>query len=139
MANLEIEGRIIQKMPVQSGQGARGPWARQDFVLEYQDGSFPVQACFSAWSEEKVKDLDRYQVGDPVKVSFSIRAREYGGRWYNDLRVWKFSAPGSAPAAPAAPAAAPAAPAPAAFAPAPTLEDMPGEFVDENGNEDLPF
>ena len=136
MANLEIEGRIISKLPVQSGQGARGPWARQDFVLEYQDGSFPVQACFSAWSEEKVHDLDRYQVGDTVKVSFSIRAREYGGRWYNDLRVWKFAAPGSAPAAPAAPAAAPEAPA---FAPAPTLEDMPGDFVDENGNEDLPF
>jgi len=143
MANLEIEGRIIRKLPVQSGQGARGAWSRQDFVLEYQDGNFPAQACFTAWSEDKVRDLERFQVGDPVKVSFNVRAREYGGRWYNDLRVWKLGAPGAA--APAAPAAAPEAPAygasaaPASYAPAPTLDDLPADFVDENGNEDLPF
>ena len=92
MANLEIEGRISQKFPVQSGQSARGLWEKQDFVLEYQDGNFPASACFTAFGSDKVKELAPFKVGDAVKVAFNLRGREYNGRWYNDLRVWKVTA-----------------------------------------------
>ena len=135
---LEIEGTLAQKLPVQSGNSARGPWAKQEFILEYPDGNFTAKACFTAWGQDKVQDLDKYQVGDKVKVSFNLKSREYNGRWYNDLQIWKI-APAGAPAAPAQPAAQaqPAPQAPAwAPAPAPTLEDMP---ADSEGEEDLPF
>ena len=138
MANLEIEGKISLKLPVQSGQSARGLWERQDFVLEYQDGNFPTSVCFTAWGSDKVKDLGQFQVGDAVKVAFNVRGREYNGKWYNDLQIWKL-APAGAPAAPAAPAVSAAAPAamPSAFdAPAPTLDDMPPEDLSD---DDLPF
>ena len=141
---LELEGKIKTKLPVQSGTRARGAWARQDFVVEYQDGSYPAEACFSAWGQDKVDDLARFQAGDAVKVSFNVKAREFNGRWYNDLRVWRVTAAGDAQAAPAAPAApayqAPAYQAPAApayQAPAPTIDDMP---IDLGVGEDaLPF
>ena len=81
---LEIEGTLAQKLPVQSGSSARGPWAKQEFVLEFPDGNFTAKACFTAWGQEKVQDLDKYQVGDKVKVSFNLKSREYNGRWYND-------------------------------------------------------
>ena len=136
---LEIEGTLSQKLPVQSGSSARGPWAKQEFILEYPDGNFTAKACFTAWGQEKVQDLDKYQVGDKVKVSFNLKSREYNGRWYNDLQIWKIAPAGAQPAAPAQPApqARPAAQAPAyPQAPAPTLEDMP---ADSDGAEDLPF
>ena len=137
---LEIEGTLAQKLPVQSGSSARGPWAKQEFILEYPDGNFTAKACFTAWGQEKVQDLDKYQVGDKVKVSFNLKSREYNGRWYNDLQIWKIAPAGAAaqpaPAQPAPPAR-PAAQAPAwQQAPAPTLEDMP---ADSDGAEDLPF
>ena len=137
---LEIEGTLAQKLPVQSGSSARGPWTKQEFILEFPDGNFTAKACFLAWGQEKVQDLGKYQVGDKVKVSFNLKSREYNGRWYNDLQIWKI-APAGAPAqaAPAQPApqARPAAQAPAwQQAPAPTLEDMP---ADSEGEEDLPF
>ena len=137
---LEIEGTLAQKLPVQSGNSARGPWAKQEFILEYPDGNFTAKACFTAWGQEKVQDLDKYQVGDKVKVSFNLKSREYNGRWYNDLQIWKIAPAGAAaqpaPAQPA-PQARPAAQAPAwQQAPAPTLEDMP---ADSDGAEDLPF
>jgi len=138
MATLELEGKITQKLAAQSGQSARGTWARQDFVLEYMDGSYPTNASFTAWGQDKVAELAKFQVGDAVKVSFNIRGREYNGRWYNDLRIWRITAAGASAPAPAAPAApsynAPAAPA----APAPTIEDMPVDFSGDNG-DDLPF
>lgn len=138
---LELEGKLKTKLPVQSGTSARGSWARQDFVVEYQDGNYPAEACFSAWGQDKVDDLARFQAGDAVKVSFNVKAREYNGRWYNDLRVWRITAAGdpqAAPAAPAAPAYQAAAPAaPAYQAPAPTIDDMPIDLgVVE---DDLPF
>ena len=137
---LEIEGTLAQKLPVQSGNSARGPWAKQEFILEFPDGNFTAKACFTAWGQEKVQDLGKYQVGDKIKVSFNLKSREYNGRWYNDLQIWKIAPAGAAaqpaPAQPA-PQARPAAQAPAwQQAPAPTLEDMP---ADSEGAEDLPF
>jgi hypothetical protein len=136
---LEIEGTLAQKLPVQSGNSARGPWAKQEFILEFPDGNFTAKACFTAWGQEKVQDLGKYQVGDKVKVSFNLKSREYNGRWYNDLQIWKIAPAGAQPAAPAQPApqARSFAQAPAyQQAPAPTLEDMP---ADSEGAEDLPF
>ena len=77
---LEIEGTLAQKLPVQSGNSARGPWAKQEFILEFPDGNFTAKACFTAWGQEKVQDLGKYQVGDKVKVSFNLKSREYNGR-----------------------------------------------------------
>lgn len=134
---LELEGTIRQRMGIQSGTSARGAWAKQEFVLEFPDGNFTSQVCFTAFGQDKVNELAKYQDGDKVKVSFNIRSREYNGRWYNDLQVWRIAPAGQA--APTAPASAPAyeAPvynAPMQQAPAPTLDDMPGESED-----DLPF
>ena len=132
---LELEGTIRQKMGVQSGTSARGPWAKQEFVVDFPDGNFTSQACFTAWGQDKVQELDKYQVGDRVKVSFNLKSREFNGRWYNDLQIWRIAPAGETqPAVPAY--AQPAAPAPAGNqAPAPTLDDMPADTSDD----DMPF
>ena len=86
---LELEGKIARKMNVQSGTTARGAWSKQEFVFEYQEGNFPSQVCMHVWGDDKVKELDKYQVGDKVKVSFNLSSREYNGRWYTDVRAWR--------------------------------------------------
>ena len=150
MANLEIEGRLVRKLDVQSGRSARGDWSKQEFIVEYQEGSFPSSVCFNVWGADKVRDLERFQTGDEIRVSFNPSSREYNGRWYTDLRAWRIvpagqqAQPGSAPAYGPAPAPAygsgyaprGAQDVPAGFgpsAPAPTVEDLPG------GDDDLPF
>ncbi|MBP5217791.1 MAG: DUF3127 domain-containing protein [Bacteroidales bacterium] len=125
MAALELEGKIKQKLSRQSGQSSRGAWEKQEFILEYQDGNYPADVMVTAFGSDKVADLDRYQVGDAVKVSFNLRAREYNGRWYNDVRLWKISPAGQNTAVQA----------PAPQAPAPGIDDMPAD-IPEN---DLPF
>ena len=131
---LELEGTLRQKMLVQSGASARGQWMKQEFILEYPDGNFTAQAFFTAFGQDKVAELDKYQVGDRIRVSFNVKSREFNGRWYNDLQIWRI-APASQ-AAPAAPAAASApVPPPPPSAPAPTLDDMPADLPED----DLPF
>ena len=95
---MELEGRIARKMNVQTGTSARGAWAKQEFIFEYQEGNFPSQVCMNVWGEDKVKELERHQVGDRVKVAFNLSSREYNGRWYTDVRAWRIESVGSAPA-----------------------------------------
>ena len=138
---LELEGTLRQKLPVQSGQSARGNWAKQEFILEFPDGNFTSQACFTAWGQDKVAELDKYQAGDRIKVSFNLKSREYNGRWYNDLQIWRLSPAGDGTSAGAAAPSYPdrtgySAPGqPAYEAPAPTLDDMPAGGPED----DLPF
>lgn len=131
---LELEGTLRQKLGVQSGTSARGAWAKQEFILEFPDGNYTSQACFTAWGQEKVAELDKYQAGDRVKVSFNLKSREYNGRWYNDLQIWRIAPAAQAPAAPVAASAVPEAPV--YEAPAYTLEDLP---ADGDAADDLPF
>ena len=131
---LELEGTLRQKMLVQSGASARGQWMKQEFILEYPDGNFTAQAFFTAFGQDKVAELDKYQVGDRIRVSFNVKSREFNGRWYTDLQIWRIAPAGQAQAAPA-PAAEPVPPPPAPAAPAPTLDDMPADLP----VDDLPF
>ena len=119
MSNLEVTGKIFKKLDRRSGTSARGEWISQDFVLEFQDGSFPTNICFSAWGKDKVAELDGFREGDTVTVAFNIRGREYNGKWYNDLRAWKISS--VTPSQPQAPA--------------PSMDDMQTSIPED----DLPF
>ena len=131
---LEIEGRIARKLNVQTGTSSRGAWSKQEFVIEYQEGNFPTQLCMNVWGDDKVRELDKYQVGDKVKISFNLSSREYNGRWYTDVRAWRIepagqTQPSSAPEAYGHPAAG------SQTAPMPTIDDLPGD----NSEDDLPF
>lgn len=126
---LELEGRIARKLPVQQGTSARGAWAKQEFIFEYQEGNFPSQICMNVWGEDKVRDLEKYQVGDKVKISFNLSSREYNGRWYTDVRAWRIEPAGAVQPAQQYAHAAPAT------APMPTADDMSTPLSDD----DLPF
>ncbi len=131
---LELEGRIARKLNVQTGTSARGAWAKQEFIFEYQEGNFPTQVCMNVWGDEKVKDLEKYQVGDKVKVSFNLSSREYNGRWYTDVRAWRIEPAGAAaPSYDAAPAPMHSS-APVQSVPLPSADDMSSPIDD-----DLPF
>jgi len=83
----EISGKVIQLLPEQSGTGKNGKWLRQDFVIETEE-QFPKKVCFAAWGD-KVSQVNALQSGTRIKVSFNIESREYNGKWYTDLRIWK--------------------------------------------------
>ena len=135
---MELEGRIARKLNVQTGTSARGTWAKQEFIFEYQEGNFPSQVCMNVWGDDKVKELEKYQVGDKVKISFNLSSREYNGRWYTDVRAWRIEPAGASPAPQqggydyAQSAGAYSAPT---GAPLPSADDMSSPLSDD----DLPF
>ncbi|MBA4851176.1 DUF3127 domain-containing protein [Emticicia sp. BO119] len=94
---MEITGRIIQLLPLQTGQGKNGVWKKQDFVIE-TEGQYPKKVCISAWGDKVSEQM--LVVGKEVNVSFDIESREFNGRWYTDVRAWKVEEAGGAPVEP---------------------------------------
>ncbi|MEN6619074.1 MAG: DUF3127 domain-containing protein [Rikenellaceae bacterium] len=85
---LEITGKLIKKLPQQSGTSTKGEWKKQEFIIETQE-SFPRKICMNVWGAEKVDELTGYGEGEHLKVSVNIESREFNQRWYTDVRAWK--------------------------------------------------
>lgn len=84
---MEIKGKIIQVLPLQSGTSKQGnPWKKQEYILETLD-SYPNKIKFDLFGDK----VDQYpmQTGDIVTISFDIESREFNGRWYTDIHAWK--------------------------------------------------
>ena len=98
---MKIDGKVVHILDEQNGEGRRGPWRKQDFVVEIP-GEYPKPVCCTMWGD----NIDKFalQVGDDVSVSIDIKSREYNGRWYTDVTAWKLdkraavTAPSSPPA-----------------------------------------
>ena len=90
---LELSGKVIAILPEQTGSGKNGVWVRQDFIVETSE-QYPKKICFSAWGDKAaiVKNLN---AGATVKVAFNAESREFNGRWYTDLRIWKLETSGT--------------------------------------------
>lgn len=87
MEALILEGKILQKNQLQQGESSRGPWKKQDFVIETTE-QYPKKVCISAWGE-KVDELKSYNENTMVKVAVNIESREYNQKWYTDIKAWK--------------------------------------------------
>ena len=85
---MEITGKIIAVLPERGGVSKTGnEWKMQEYVLETHE-QFPKKLCFNVFGADKIAQFN-IQAGDELTVSFDINAREYNGRWYNDIRAWR--------------------------------------------------
>ncbi len=83
---MELAGKITQVLPEKSGTSARGPWRKQEYVIEIP-GDYPKQVCFMVWGD-KIDQL-RIAEGEELTVHFDLESREYNGRWYTDVKAWR--------------------------------------------------
>lgn len=85
---LEINGKLIQKLELQSGMSKTGSsWQKQEFVIE-TDEQYPKKVCVNLWGD-KIDMLSAINIGDKVTLSFNLESREYNGKWYTDVKAWK--------------------------------------------------
>lgn len=86
---MEIQGKIIAALEPRGGVSARtgNNWKMQEFVLETME-QYPRRMVFNVFGEDRLREFN-IQVGEVMTVSFDINAREYNGRWFNDIRAWR--------------------------------------------------
>ena len=117
---MEIQGKIIQLLPEQSGEGRNGTWRKREYILETQD-QYPKKVCFNLWGDKI--DQNPVKEGDSVKVFFDVESREFNGRWYTDVKGWKIETQTTT----------------ASASDLPPLPDAPPMDAPPPGEDDLPF
>lgn len=85
---MELTGKIIAVMEAKSGISQRtgNPWMTQEYVIEVP-GTYPRRCMFNIFGEDRIKQFN-IKVGEELTVQFDIDAREYNGKWYNDIRAY---------------------------------------------------
>ena len=90
MAIIKERGTIAVLGEVQSGTSQQGnPWYRQTIVVDVAgfNGSYRKVALQA--SGNVVGDLDGAAIGDKVEISYQVTAREWNGKWYNNVDLFK--------------------------------------------------
>lgn len=83
---MEVKGRIFQIIDPVTGESTKGPWKKQEFVIETMD-QYPKKVCFTVWNDKI--PLSTLTPNSILTVFFNAESREYNGRWYTDLSAWK--------------------------------------------------
>lgn len=123
---MEIEGVVFKVLPPVRGTSAKGEWVRQEIIFD-QPGDFNRKVCISFWGD-KANDAASYKEGEAMTLSVNAESREFNGKWYTSLQVWK--------------AVRKSADAPAAAAPMPDFPPLATEEAapyKESEADDLPF
>ena len=83
---MEIKGKLIKIMPTQQGTSQTGKvWQKRDFVIETQD-RYPKNVAITAMGD-LINEIP--SVGSNVTAHINIESREYNGRWYTNVTLWK--------------------------------------------------
>lgn len=84
---MDINGKIIQFIGEQSGTSKAGnPWKKKEWVLETFD-NYPKKVKFHIFGDRS--DTINLEVGKDYTLSFDIESREFNGRWYTDISVYR--------------------------------------------------
>lgn len=85
---MEITGKVVKVLPLQSGQGRNGEWKKQEVILETQS-QYPKKVCITLWGDK----IEQYGIGEGelITASIDLESREFNGRWYTDVRAWKIN------------------------------------------------
>ena len=85
---MQFKGIIKEALPVVTGQGARGQWVKQGFVLEYESGQYPKSIAFDVFGDEKLQKF-RISVGDELICDIDFKAlKGRNGNTFNSVDCW---------------------------------------------------
>lgn len=89
---MEFKGRIERLLPIRKGVRNDGTeWHSQEFVFEYYEHEtdwYSNKVMLSVMND-RIKEYDLHE-GDEVTIGFGHNIREWQGRIFNEVRIYKF-------------------------------------------------
>ena len=88
---MDFQGRVKQILPLRSGVSQRtgNEWKALPFVFEYYEHDtdrYPDSVLLETFDDKVIEHLKE---GMEVRCGFSHRTREYEGKIYNEVRLYK--------------------------------------------------
>ena len=135
---MEFQGRIKKVLPLRSGTSQRGEWQALPFIFEFFEHETDRYADSVVLETFDTKVIENLKEGMEVVCGFGHRTREYEGKTYNELRLYKIESVKKAAVTQQQTQQAAAQPAPAPQ-PAPQPNPFGPQVNQEGGDDDLPF
>jgi hypothetical protein len=125
---MEVKGRVQRLLETKTGISANGnAWSRQEFVFEFferESDRFADRVVLSLMNDQIAEK--NLKAGDELVVGFGHRVREYNGKVYNELLMYKCVKVANVPGEPVT------------SAPQQQKIEMPAA-AEEKKEDDLPF
>ena len=86
---MEFQGRIKKLLPLRSGTSQRGEWKALPFIFEFFEHETDRYADTVLLETFDTNVIDNLKEGMEVICGFGHRTREYEGKTYNELRLYK--------------------------------------------------
>ncbi len=129
---MEIIGKMVRLGNLTEGTSPRGAWRKQDLIIETLE-QFPKNICLVCWGD-RVAEAQNFVPGQIIRAQISIESREFNGKWYTDVRPFRFEMDSNQNTT----ASAPQQQAPMQYAPQAEPATSTDYFESDNG-DDLPF
>ena len=131
---MEFTGQVKKILPVRSGVSQRtgNEWKSLPFIFEYHENPTDRYADTVLLETFDTNVIENLKEGMEIRCGFGHRTREYEGKTYNELRLYKIESVRAAQQAPQG-ANAPAA------GNQPTPQPNAPQAPQNDANDDLPF
>ena len=88
---MQITGKLKTILPLESGTSKSGKeWQKQTVVIDTGD-EFNNLTAISAFGDDKIKRLNKLEVGMSVAIMCNVYSREYKGKYYHNIDGYHFS------------------------------------------------
>ena len=87
----EVKGKVVKKLAVESGMSkSEKEWKKQTIVIN-TGADYNPEIAVQAFGDDKIKELDKLNVGDSVLIKCNVSSREYNGRYFHNIDGWFFT------------------------------------------------
>ena len=88
---MEFKGKVKKLLPVRSGTSTKtgNEWKALPFVFEYKENDTDRYEDSVVLETFDTNVIEHLQEGMEVRCGFSHRIREYDGKTFNELRLYK--------------------------------------------------
>jgi hypothetical protein len=83
---MQLSGKILEILPIVTGQGNNGEWKRQEVILE-TEGQYPKKVCVSLWGT--LIDQTNLAAGQEVDMQIDIESRPFNNKWYTNVKAYR--------------------------------------------------
>lgn len=87
---MEVTGKLIKKLELETGTSKAGKeWQKQSIVID-TGNDFNNEVCVSAFGD-KLKQMNKLEIGMEVSVLCNVYSREYNGRYFHNIDGYFFT------------------------------------------------
>ena len=88
---MEIRGKLVKILDFEQGTSKAGKgWVKQTVVIDTGD-EFNNLVAVSAFGEDKIKNLNKLEIGMTVVILCNVYSREYNGKYYHNIDGYHFT------------------------------------------------